>query len=91
MEWMKKHPRIHLHFTPTSASWLNLVERFFRDVHMEVVKNGSFAQLSELTKGLEDYMQERNSAPRRYVWEADGQKILEKINQVKHILKANNK
>lgn len=88
MKWMEKHPRFHLHFTPTSASWMNLVERFFRDVHTDVVKNGSFARLSELNKALQDYMQERNSAPRRYVWKADGQKILEKINRAKQGLKA---
>jgi len=89
MAWMEKHLRFHLHFTPTSASWLNLVERFFRDVHTDVVKNGSFAHLNELNNALQTYMDERNSSPRRYVWKADGHKILEKINRAKQSLKQN--
>ena len=87
MAWLEKHPRFHLHFTPTSASWLNLVERFFRDVHMDVVKHGSFTHLSELNDALQAYMEERNSSPKRYVWRADGHKILEKINRARQVLK----
>ncbi len=86
MAWLEKHPRFHLHFTPTSASWMNLVERFFRDVHMEVVKNGSFAQLKELNDALQNFMDERNAAPVRYVWKADGHKILEKIKRAKQAM-----
>lgn len=87
MAWLEKHPRFHLHFTPTSASWLNLVERFFRDVHMDVVKHGSFTHLSELNDALQAYMEERNFSPKRYVWRADGHKILEKINRARQVLK----
>ncbi len=86
MTWLEKHPRFHLHFTPTSASWLNLVERFFRDVHMEVIKHGSFTHLSELNDALQAYMEEKNSSPRRYAWRADGHKIFEKINRAKHVI-----
>lgn len=89
MAWLEKHPRFHLHFTPTSASWMNLVERFFRDVHMEVVKDGSFSHLKELNDALQSYMNTRNASPTRYVWKADGHKILEKINRAKQVLKQN--
>lgn len=87
MAWLEKHPRFHMHFTPTSASWMNMVERFFRDVHMDVVKNGSFTHLSELIEELQAYIDKRNFSPTRYVWKADGQKILEKINRARQVLK----
>jgi transposase len=71
--------RIVLHFTPTSSSWLNLVERFFRDLTEEVVREGSFASLRQLVGAIEAYLAERNLAPKRYVWNAKGEDILAKI------------
>ena len=72
--------RIVLHFTPTSSSWLNLVERFFRDLTEEVVREGSFASLRELVSAIEAYLAEHNLAPKRYVWNAQGAAILAKID-----------
>src|SRR5580692_5128206 len=66
--WLSRHPRFHLHFTPTSASWLNLVERFFRDLTQDVVREGSFGSVDELVAAMETYLAERNLAPKRYVW-----------------------
>jgi transposase len=84
--WLQRHPRFHLHFTPTSSSWLNLVERFFRDISQDVIREGSFASTGELTEAILMYMVQRNQAPRRYVWRADGQKILEKIRRARQRL-----
>lgn len=77
--WLAQHPRFHLHFTPTSSSWLNLVERFFRDLTADVVREGSFASVGELVAAMETYLSERNLAPKRYVWRQQGQEILAKI------------
>ena len=77
--WLAKRPRFHLHFTPTSASWLNLVERFFRDLSQDVVLPGSFGSVEDLTAAIWSYLAERNLKPTRYEWKADGKVILEKI------------
>jgi transposase len=71
--------RLVLHFTPTASSWLNLVERFFRDLTVEVVREGSFASVRQLVSAIEAYLAERNLTPRRYVWNAKGEDILAKI------------
>jgi transposase len=84
--WLNRHPRFHLHFTPTSASWLNLVERFFRDLTQDVVLPGSFASVDELTKAIWDCLAERNLRPFRYEWKADGKLILEKIQRARAAL-----
>jgi transposase len=79
MKWLAKKPRIHLHFTPTGSSWLNLVERFFRDITTEVVRDGSFTSVGELTGAIMGYIDGRNLAPKRYVWRKSGEEILRKI------------
>jgi transposase len=84
--WLKKHPRFHLHFTPTSSSWLNLVERFFRDLSQDVVLPGSFTSVQELREAIFGYLDERNLAPKRYVWKANGQEILAKIKRARERL-----
>ena len=84
--WLNRHPRFHLHFTPTSASWLNLVERFFRDLTQDVVLPGSFASVDQLTQAIWDYLTDRNLRPPRYEWKADGKVILEKIQRARAVL-----
>jgi transposase len=84
--WLAQRPRFHLHFTPTSASWLNLVERFFRDLSQDVVRPGSFASVRELTEAIWAYLTERNLKPQRYEWRADGKAILEKIHRARQAL-----
>jgi transposase len=86
--WLKKHPRFHLHFTPTSSSWLNLVERFFRDLSQDIVLPGSFTSVQELKEAIFGYLAERNLAPKRYVWKASGEEILAKIKAARERLKA---
>lgn len=75
--------RLVLHFTPTSSSWMNLVERFFRDLTEDVVREGSFRHVRELTAAIEAYLADRDLHPKRYVWRAQGQAILEKINRAR--------
>ena len=86
LAWIAKHPRFHLHFTPTSSSWLNLVERFFRDLTQDVVLPGSFASVTELTDAIWSYLAERNLHPQRYEWKASGRSILEKIQRARDAL-----
>ena len=76
--WLAKHPRLHMHFTPTSSSWLNLVERFFRDL-TDFITQKSFASLGELSDAILGFLAERNANARRYVWQAKGEEILRKI------------
>lgn len=75
--------RLVLHFTPTSSSWMNLVERFFRDLTEDVVREGSFTHVRELTQAIEHYLAERDLLPKRYVWKAQGQAILDKIHRAR--------
>ncbi|MCZ7638885.1 MAG: IS630 family transposase [Verrucomicrobia bacterium] len=86
MRWLQRHPRFHLHFTPTSSSWLNLVERFFRDLSEDVILPGSFGSVKELTEAIWQSLAERNLAPARYEWRADGKAILEKIGRAREAL-----
>jgi transposase len=77
--WLAKHPRFHMHFTPTGSSWLNMVERFFADLTGDVVREGSFTSVADLSRAIEAYMAERNANPKPYCWKADGAAILAKI------------
>ena len=82
-DWLKDHPRFHIHYTPTGSSWMNLVERFFADITSDVIRNGSFCSLNELEESIKKYMEDRNNNPKRYVWKAEGAKILKKINKAR--------
>lgn len=83
--WLAKHPRFHMHFTPTSSSWLNLVERFFRDL-TDRIAEGSFTSVKELADTIIAYLADRNQNPKRYVWKAKGEEILRKIQRAREIL-----
>jgi transposase len=78
-KWLAKHPRFHLHFTPTSASWLNMVERFFRDLTVNRLRRGVFHSLPELVSALEKYLAEHNNEPKPYIWTAKATDILAKV------------
>jgi transposase len=79
--WLGRHPRFHLHFTPTGSSWLNLVERFFRDLSQQALVGASFGSVPELLDSSWQYLAEHNLRPQRYGWRADGQRVLEKIHR----------
>ena len=84
--WLARHPRVNLHFTPTSSSWMNLVERFFRDLTADVVREGSFTSTGQLTQAIMQYLAERNLAPRRYVWKKSGAEILASIQRAREAM-----
>jgi len=79
--------RIVMHFTPTSSSWLNLVERFFRDVTQDVIRDGSFTSVPELIQAIQGYLTMRNGAPKPYIWKAQGADILAKIEKARAALR----
>ncbi len=83
---LARHPRFHLHFTPTASSWMNLVERFFADLTAEVVREGSFGSVPELVAAMETYLAERNLAPKPYRWRAKGADILAKLQRARKSL-----
>ena len=87
MAWLEKRPRFRLHFTPTSSSWMNLVERFFGELTEEVIRHGSFTGVRPLIRDIEDYIGERNMNPKPYTWKAKGEEILRKIESARQALK----
>jgi transposase len=86
--WLRRHPRVQLHFTPTSSSWLNLVERWFRNLTDKRIRRGSFETVPELIATIEDYMAQSNQNPHVFVWTASAQSILAKIAKCKEALDA---
>lgn len=85
-QWLSRHPRFHMHFTPTGSSWLNLVERFFGELTTDVVRDGSFTGVRALVRAIETYLAQRNETPKRYVWKADGETILRTIQRARAAL-----
>jgi transposase len=79
--WLAKHPRFHLHFTPTSSSWLNLVERWFRDLTDKALRRGVFHSVPDLIVAIEAYLQANNDNPKPFVWTASADAILEKVRR----------
>lgn len=77
--WLAKHPRFHVHFVPTSSSWLNLVERWFRNLTTQRIRRGSFRNVQVLEKAIEDYITAHNHDPKPFIWTADLKDILPKI------------
>jgi transposase len=86
--WLAKHPRFKLHFTPTSASWLNLVERFFADITTKRIRRGAFASVAELEEAIHDYLDRHNAAPRPFVWTKTADAILAKERRARDALEA---
>lgn len=78
-EWLAKHPRFHMHFTPTSASWLNMVERFFRDLTTERLRRGVFTSVPELVAAIDEYVAHHNLDPKPFIWTKSARDILQKV------------
>jgi transposase len=79
--WFQRHPRFHARFTPTSASWLNMVERFFRDLTVNRVRRGVFRSVPELITAIQDYIAHPNQNPKPFIWTAKAFDILEKVKR----------
>ena len=80
--WLARHPRYHVHFTPTSGSWLNLVERLFAEVTERCVRRGSYTGVRVLEKAMLDYLDQRNENPKPFIWTADADLILGKVERL---------
>ena len=78
-EWLDKHPRFVMHFTPTSASWLNMVERFFRDITTERLRRGVFTSVPELIAAIDEYIAHHNTKPKPFIWTKSARDILQKV------------
>ena len=81
--WMKRHKRFHVHFTPTSASWLNMVERFFRDLSARRLRQGVFRSVDELVTAVTAYVARHNENPKPFIWTATAADILEKVKRAR--------
>jgi transposase len=84
--WLRRHPRFHMHFTPTSSSWLNMVERFFRDLTQNAIRRGNFTSVPDLIAAIEQYLAHHNSSPKPFVWTATANDILEKVKRAQAAL-----
>jgi transposase len=78
-QWLAKHPRFVMHFTPTSASWLNMVERFFRDITTERLRRGVFTSVPELVCAIDEYIAHHNIKPKPFIWTKSARDILQKV------------
>jgi len=81
--WLRRHPRFHLHFTPTSSSWLHLVERWFRELTQQRLRRGSFHNVAALRAAIQEYISNHNQNPQVFVWSAPTERILAKSPNVK--------
>ena len=84
--WLKRHPRFHLHFIPTSSSWLNVVERWFREITDKRIRRGVFKSVPDLILAIEEYLANHNQNPQVFVWSAPVDRILAKIAKCKEAL-----
>jgi len=84
--WLKRHPRFHLHFIPTSSSWLNMVERWFGEITAQRIRRGSFKNVKELIKVITEYIESHNQNPKAFVWTASVENIMRKISKCKDLL-----
>lgn len=85
--WLAAHPRVHFHFTPTSSSWLNLVERWFRELTDKAPHRGAFPSVPDLIAAIEDYLATHNDNPRPLTWTASIESILTKVARGRVALK----
>jgi transposase len=86
--WLKRHPRFHLHFTPTSASWLNMVERFFAEITRKRIRRGAFNSVAELKNAIMEYLHKHNADPKPFIWTKSAGEILEKVARAKQVLES---
>jgi transposase len=84
--WLKRHKRFHMHFTPTSSSWLNLIERWFRDITDRRIRRGVFKSVAQLEQAIDEYIKHHNANPQGLVWTAKADAILEKVRRARAAL-----
>jgi transposase len=84
--WLARHPRFHIHFTPTSSSWLNLIERWFRNLTDKRIRRGVFHNIPQLIEAIETFIDAHNETPKPFVWTAKAEDILEKFQRARAVL-----
>jgi transposase len=84
--WLARNPRVHIHFTPTSASWLNMVERFFRDITERRLRRGVFNSVDDLVVAIDDYVTGHNQKPKPFIWTKSARDILAKVMRARQAL-----
>ena len=84
--WAAKHRRFVFHFTPTGASWLNMVERFFRDLSEKALKRGTFYNVDDLIGAIDEYINRHNENPKPFIWTASANDILAKVKRARKVL-----
>lgn len=84
--WLKRHKRFHIHFTPTSSSWLNLIERWFREITDNRIRRGTFRSVGQLIQAIMDYIEQHNQSPKPFVWTAKAEEILAKVRRARNVL-----
>lgn len=84
--WLARHPRFHFHFIPTSSSWLNLVERWFRELTDKRIRRGSFQNVQVFIAAIQGYLNHHNQNPKVFVWSAPVERILAKVAKCKEVL-----
>jgi len=84
--WITRHPRFHLHFTPTSSSWLNMVESWFSELSTKRIRRGSFKNVKELIMAIKQYIKSHNQNPKVFVWTASVEAIMRKISKCQDLL-----
>jgi len=85
-KWLAVRPRYHVHFTPTSSSWLNPIERWFAEITRKRIRRGTFPSVRDLIKAIQDYIQRYNRNPLPFQWVASASKIIRKVNKYKETL-----
>jgi len=86
VKWLKRHRRFHLHFTPTRSSWLNVIERWFRDITQDRIRNGVFRSVAELEQAIRDYIAHHNAHPKTFVWTKKAEDMLAKVARARSAL-----
>ena len=81
--WLKRHPRFHMHFTPTSSSWLNVIEGFFAKLTKQRLRRGVFKSVAQLKKAIADFIDAHNQDPKPFVWMTTAEKIIEKVGRAR--------
>lgn len=87
LRWLARHPRFHLHFTPTSSSWLNLIERWFRDLTQKRIRRGTFRSVRDVIDAIAGYIENNNDAAKPYLWTAQAKDIIAKVQRARAALK----
>ncbi len=86
--WLINHPRFHIHVTPTSASWLNMIERFFAEITRKRIRRAVFHSVVDLQRTINDILERHNADPKPFVWTASASFIIEKVNRGKQALES---